>query len=110
MGAFWLFFIGTVLFAIYTMVREDRREKEEEERIKRMSPQERRKYYREKREHKELGEKIKYNNHMFTCPMCGSKNVLKISTTDRAISIAALGAASSKLGKQYVCDNCKHKF
>ena len=52
----------------------------------------------------------KYNNYMFTCPMCGSKNVKKISDLNRASSIAMFGAASSKIGKQYECDNCKHKW
>ena len=54
--------------------------------------------------------KKKYNNYMFTCPVCGSKNVLKISDLNRAASVAMLGAASSKIGKQYECDNCHHKW
>lgn len=55
-------------------------------------------------------EKKKYNNYMFTCPMCGSKKVKKISDLSRTASIAMLGVASSKIGKQYECDNCKHKW
>ena len=44
------------------------------------------------------------------CPMCGSKNTNRISTLNRAVSIGALGLASSKIGKQYECKNCKHKW
>ncbi|MBQ4570263.1 MAG: hypothetical protein IJB21_01050 [Bacilli bacterium] len=55
-------------------------------------------------------EKKKYNNYMFTCPMCNSKNVKKISTVNRATSIAIFGLASNKINKQYECDNCKHKW
>lgn len=58
----------------------------------------------------EAEEKKKYNNFMFTCPMCGSKKVKKISGLNRASSIAVLGIASGKIGKQYECDNCKHKW
>lgn len=42
------------------------------------------------------------------CPMCGSTNIEKISFTSRAISIATIGLASNKIGKQYKCKNCKH--
>ncbi len=42
------------------------------------------------------------------CPMCGSINIEKISTTSRAVSIATVGLASNKIGKQYKCKNCKH--
>jgi len=45
------------------------------------------------------------------CPICGSKkNVQRISTMNRAVSIAAVGLASSKIGKQYECTHCKHKW
>ena len=52
----------------------------------------------------------KYNYYKFTCPMCGSKKVKKIGTVNRAASVAAVGLASSKIGKQYECDACKHKW
>lgn len=55
-------------------------------------------------------EKGKYNDYMFTCPMCGSKKVRRISTANRAASVAVTGLASSKIGKQYECDNCHHKW
>ena len=44
------------------------------------------------------------------CPVCGSRNTRKITTTDRTVSIAAVGLASSKIGKQYECKSCKHKW
>ena len=44
------------------------------------------------------------------CPMCGSKNTNRISTLNRAVSVGTLGLASSKIGKQYECKNCKHKW
>lgn len=44
------------------------------------------------------------------CPMCGSTNTEKIGTINRAASVAAVGLASSKIGKQYQCKNCKHKW
>ncbi len=60
-------------------------------------------------EEKKKGEK-KYNGYMFTCPMCGSKKVRRIGNVNRAASIAVTGLASSKIGKQYECDNCHHKW
>lgn len=44
------------------------------------------------------------------CPNCGSVNTQIISTLNRAVSIGAVGLASSKIGKQYECKNCKHKW
>ena len=44
------------------------------------------------------------------CPMCGSTNTERIGTINRAASIATVGLASSKIGKQYQCKNCKHKW
>ena len=44
------------------------------------------------------------------CPQCGSKNTQRISTMNRATSVAVVGLASSKIGKQYECKNCKHKW
>lgn len=45
-----------------------------------------------------------------TCPICGSHNTERISTLNRTVSIATVGLASSKIGKQYQCKNCKHKW
>ena len=55
-------------------------------------------------------DKEKYCNYIFTCPMCGSKKVKRIGTASRAVSVATVGLASGKIGKQYECDNCKHKW
>ncbi len=44
------------------------------------------------------------------CPICGSINVNRISTMNRTVSVATVGLASSKIGKQYECKNCKHKW
>lgn len=44
------------------------------------------------------------------CPLCNSTNVEKISTVNRATSIAMTGLASGKIGKQYKCKNCKHMW
>ena len=44
------------------------------------------------------------------CPQCNSTNIEKISTTNRAISVAMVGVASGKIGKQYKCKNCKHMW
>lgn len=55
-------------------------------------------------------EKKKYNDYKITCPVCQSKKVLKITSVNRAISVGALGLASSKIGKQYECSECHHKW
>ena len=44
------------------------------------------------------------------CPTCQSTNIKKISTTNRLISVATLGLASSKIGKQFECKNCGYKW
>lgn len=44
------------------------------------------------------------------CPICKSRNTSRISTLNRAISVGAVGLASSKIGKQYECYHCKHKW
>lgn len=44
------------------------------------------------------------------CPMCGSTNTQIISTLNRAVSVGMVGLASSKIGKQYECKKCKHKW
>ena len=44
------------------------------------------------------------------CPMCKSHNTRRISTANRAASVALVGLASDKIGKQYECFNCKHKW
>nr|WP_326184752.1 hypothetical protein [uncultured Oscillibacter sp.] len=45
-----------------------------------------------------------------TCPKCGSHSTKKITTLDRSVSVAAAGLASSKIGKQFECKDCKYKW
>ncbi len=42
------------------------------------------------------------------CPICGSRNIKRIGTVSRAVSVELVGLASSKIGKQYECQKCKH--
>ena len=44
------------------------------------------------------------------CPTCGSTNIEKISTLNRAVSIGIVGLASDKIGKQFCCKNCGYKW
>lgn len=44
------------------------------------------------------------------CPYCNTTNVKKISTVNRAISTSMVGIASSKIGKQWHCNNCGSDF
>lgn len=44
------------------------------------------------------------------CPNCGSYDVKRISTASRLTSVFAVGLASSKIGKQYKCNKCKHMW
>ena len=57
-------------------------------------------------------EKIKTEEALMhpKCPNCGSTNTQRISTLNRAVSIGTVGLASSKIGKQYECKKCKHKW
>lgn len=68
---------------------------------------------------KEVNEQIKQdrdskNNKMcnpgLKCPVCGSHYVVKIGALNRAASVHFWGLASSKIGKQYECKDCHHKF
>ena len=54
--------------------------------------------------------KISTPNNQMKCPVCGSTNISKISTLNRTVSVATVGLASSKIGKQYECKSCKHKW
>ena len=44
------------------------------------------------------------------CPTCQSTNIKKIGAFDRVTSVAFLGLASSKIGKQFQCNNCGYKW
>ena len=45
-------------------------------------------------------------SHGVTCPYCGSTNISKIGTINRAVSVGLLGLASSKIGKTHKCNKC----
>ena len=44
------------------------------------------------------------------CPHCHSGRIQKISTTKRVVGVAALGLASSTIGKTMECKNCGYKW
>lgn len=44
------------------------------------------------------------------CPMCKSSNTRHITDAARLVSVAAIGLASSKIGKQFECLDCKYKW
>ena len=50
------------------------------------------------------------NQSKVKCPYCNSLNVTKIGTLDRMVSTGFLGLASSKVGKQWHCNDCKSDF
>ena len=101
---FLVIFFGFAILGLVVFIKQS---VDEDKKVKKMTPGERQQYFKEQ---KESSEKSKYNNYMFTCPMCGSKKVIKITNADRAVSVATLGMASGKIGKQYECSNCKHRW
>lgn len=56
--------------------------------------------------------RLKQNQNIPKCPMCGSTNISKISAMSRATSIIGFGILSKKIGKQWQCNNpkCKHMW
>ena len=52
----------------------------------------------------------KQSSSVLRCPNCKSTNVKRITTGSRIASIALVGIASDKIGKQYECKNCKYKW
>ena len=44
------------------------------------------------------------------CPTCGSTDIKRISTANRAVSIGLFGLLSGKIGKNYECRDCKAKW
>ena len=55
-------------------------------------------------------DKANYNNYMYSCPMCGNRKISNISTEKKLITMGVVGLASSNLGKNYICNNCKYKW
>ncbi len=46
----------------------------------------------------------------YQCPVCHSKNIERITTTQRLVGTATLGLASNTVGKTYRCKVCKHTW
>lgn len=44
------------------------------------------------------------------CPYCKSKNTKKLGVASRSFSIGLFGLGSSKIGKQWHCNNCNSDF
>lgn len=44
------------------------------------------------------------------CPACHGTNTGRIKISNRIVSTSLLGLASSTIGKQYQCYDCKHKW
>ena len=44
------------------------------------------------------------------CPHCGHYKVRKANWDDKRISVAFWGAASTKIGKSYICDHCERMW
>lgn len=53
---------------------------------------------------------VKQKNPTITCPYCQSTNCKKIGIVGRSISFGLFGFGSSKVGKQWHCNNCKSDF
>lgn len=53
---------------------------------------------------------ISSSNRGLKCPICGSHYVVKIGALNRATSVHFWGLASSKIGKQYECKECRAKW
>ena len=67
-------------------------------------------YYRNKDKMDNMSRSSIPINNTVKCPVCNSPNVEHISTLNRTVSVATFGIASSKIGKQYKCKNCKHMW
>lgn len=44
------------------------------------------------------------------CPTCGSTNIKKLDTFDRAVSVGLFGIFSKKINKSFECRNCKYTW
>lgn len=85
-----------------------RRTEEIERNIEKSAENHRRTIERQKAQAKNEAERLE---KLPMCPICGKKDrVKRISTLNRSASVAAFGLASSKIGKQYQCERCKHLF
>lgn len=60
--------------------------------------------------HKNNMQLRKPSKPIVTCPYCKSTDVKRITTAGRVTGVIMLGLASSNIGKQWYCNNCKSKF
>ena len=68
-------------------------------------------YYKKIREENSQAQEQIYNtNKVGNCPNCNSNKTRKISSVGRVASVSTFGLASSTIGKQYICDECGHKW
>lgn len=84
-------------------------EKEEAARKQKAHDDAIRRQFQQQREEQQLQQDLASGKRV-VCPYCKSTNTEKISTLNRAVSISIVGAASSKLGKQWHCKNCNSNF
>lgn len=55
-------------------------------------------------------EQLKHSKPTIKCPYCQSTNTKKLDVINRGVSFGFFGFASSKVGKQWHCNNCKSDF
>lgn len=67
-----------------------------------------REYYKKRLEQRNTKHSISQN--IPKCPTCGSTNIKRITTANRAVSVLTLGILSGKIGKNYECLDCKAKW
>lgn len=60
--------------------------------------------------HSENKAKDSQNDINPKCPTCGSTNILKISGTERAVSVIGLGILSNKINKSFKCKSCGYTW
>lgn len=86
----------------------ERQQERERERIEREVKESVERRNQAKKEEKRQ-EEIKQAQHP-QCPACHGYNTQRITTASRVIGTAMVGLASSTIGKQYECLDCKHKW
>lgn len=63
-----------------------------------------------KKENYYKNNKISVSKDIPKCPTCGSTNIKKISTMERAVSVGTLGLFSKKINKSFKCGNCGYTW
>ena len=61
----------------------------------------------------EIEKQLKYKQNSQNtpkCPTCGSTNIRKIGTGERAVSVIGLGLLSKKINKTWKCNSCGHTW